>query len=232
MGQFWQGIPEFFLIEIKKSLGDEFIAIETGTYKGHTARKLSRFANHVITIEADCSYYLKSKRTLQSLQNVTTLYGDSLDLIARVIPQNQTKCVFWLDAHYSGGDTAGSLSDCPLIRELSQILPLRQSTNSIILIDDSRALIGDYGWPILSEVINLLNQYNFSSIIIDDVLIASSTDHLKVFAESLKRSRTYALESLGGRMSLIMPLVKIIGFMAALSFKFKNHKFFDKGLTT
>ena len=232
MGQFWQGIPEFFLIEIKKALGGEFVAIETGTYEGHTARKLSRFANHVITIEADYSYHLKSNRTLQSLQNVTTLYGDSRNLIAQVLPQIQTKCVFWLDAHYSGGNTAGSLSNCPLISELLQILPLRQSVNSIILIDDVRGLIGENGWPILSEVINLLNHYNFSSIIIDDVLIASSTDHLKVFAESLKRSRTYALESLGGRMSLIIPLVKIIGFIAALSFKFKNHKFFDKGLAT
>jgi hypothetical protein len=103
---------------------------------------------------------LKSKRTLQSLQNVTTLYGDSLDLIAQVIPQNQTKCVFWLDAHYTGGKTADSLNSCPLDSKLSQMLTSGQSIASINLIDDSRGLIGDNGWPILGEVINLLNQYN------------------------------------------------------------------------
>lgn len=228
MGQFWQGIPEFFLIEIKKSLGDEFIAIETGTYKGHTAQKLSKFANHVITIEADCSYYLKSKRTLQSLQNVTTLYGDSLDLIAQVIPQNQTKCAIWLDAHYSGGNTAGSLSDCPLMDELLQILPLRHSSNSIIFIDDSRGFIGASGWPILSDVVGLLNQYSYSSIIIDDVLIASSTKTVNGFAQSFSRSRTHAFERLGGRMSLVLPLIRTIGFITFLGFKIKSIKLFKR----
>lgn len=131
------------LNEVKKSLGDEFLAIETETYIGHATRKLSWFANYAIIIEANSSEYLKSKRTFQCLQNVTKLYGDSLDLIAQVVPQNQTRCVFWRDAHHTGGKTADSLNSYPLDSKLSQMLPSGQSTTSINLIDDSRGSIGD-----------------------------------------------------------------------------------------
>lgn len=225
MGQFWQGIPNFLLNNILEALGDEVVAIESGTYKGYTARKLALFVDHVITIEADFNYYTKSKKALQRFRNVTVMCGDSRTLIGQVLPPSETKCVLWLDAHYSGGDTAGSQDHCPLMDELLQILPLRHSSNSIILIDDSRGLIGASGWPILSDVVGLLNQHDYSSIIIDDVLIASSTKTVNVFAKSFFRSRTHTFERLGGRMSLVLPLVRIIGFIASLGFKIKSIKF-------
>ena len=192
---------------------------------------MALFVDRLISIEANFNYYTKSKRKLQRFRNVEVIYGDSRTLIRQLLPSGDTKCIFWLDAHFSGGSTAGSQDNCPLMDELLQTLPLRHPSNSIIFIDDSRGLNGASGWPILSEVVDYLNQHHYSSMIIDDVMIASSTKNLKLIAESFARSRTYAFESLGGRMSLIMPLVKSIGFIAALSFKFKNHKFFDKGLT-
>ena len=224
MGQFWRGFPEFLLIEIKKTLGDEVVAIESGTYKGYTARRLAFFVDHLITIEANFKYYTKTKRTLQRLKNVQVMYGDSRTLIGQVLPPNETNCILWLDAHYSGGGTAGFQDHCPLMDELLQILPLRHSSNSIIFIDDSRCLTGASGWPILSEVVGLLNQYDYSSVIIDDVLIASSTKTVKVFAQSFFRSRTHTFERLGGRMSPVLPFIRFIGFITSLGFKIKSIK--------
>lgn len=224
MGLFWRGFPDFLLIEIKKSLGNEVVAIESGTYKGYTARRLAFFVDHLITIEANFNYYTKSKRTLQRFKNVEVMCGDSRTLIGQVLPPNETKCVLWLDAHFSGGGTSGSDDHCPLMDELLQILPLRHSSNSIIFIDDSRDFIGASGWPILSDVVGLLNQYNYSSIIIDDVLIASSTKTVNDFAESFLSSKTHTFERLGGRMSLVLPLIKTIGFITSLGFKIKSIK--------
>lgn len=228
MGLFWQGIPHSFFPAIRNALGTSFTAIESGTYKGHTSRKFAHFADQVITIEADFDYFLKSKKKLKRYTNTTVLHGDSGELIGNVLPPRSVGCVMWLDAHYSGGNTAGEHEHCPLMNELRQILFSRNALNSIVLIDDSRGLTGTYGWPILSELVGLFNKNKFSSIIIDDVLIASSPNNLKFFAESLTPSRTNTFERLGGRLSWVMPLVSIFGFIASLSFKVKNQKFFNR----
>lgn len=228
MGLFWQGIPSSFLPKISNALGTSFMAVESGTYKGRTAQKLARIAEHVTTIEADFNYFLKSKRALQQHTNITIIHGNSGVLIGNTLPSENIGCVMWLDAHYSGGNTAGSQYPCPIMDELLQILPLRQAANSVIFIDDSRSLNGANGWPILSEVVDYLNQHDYFSIIIDDVLIASSKRSLDLFTESVPQCRTYTLESLGGRMSVVLPFVRILGFVTSLGFRIKSKKKFHE----
>ena len=228
MGLFWKGIPHSAFPAVKKVLEPSFVAIETGTYKGETTKVLANFADSVTTIEADFGYYQRSKQTLQKFKNVIVLHGDSGVLIERALPSNQINCVFWLDAHYSGGNTAGALNHCPITNELHHILASRSASNTVILIDDSRGLIGKSGWPLLSELIDLLNQGGFSSIIIDDVLIASSIESLGTIAEDFSRSRTSTFERLGGRMSLVTGLVKSLGFITSTAFKIKHANLFSK----
>ena len=222
MGLFWPGIPHSLLPAIEKVFAAPFTAIESGTYKGRTAKHLADLADHVTTIEAEIEHYRKSKKRLQKRKNVTVLYGDSSDLIRSVLPPIKVNCVMWLDAHYSGGSTTGKNNPCPLTNELLQILPVRNASNTIIFIDDSRGLIGSSGWPILSDLVIMLNKRGYSSIIIDDVLIASSAEILQIFAVDFERSRTYIFESLGGRMTLISVFVKAVGLVMRLAFKVKH----------
>lgn len=222
MGLFWKGIPYSVFPAIKKVLGPSFIAIETGTYKGKTTKILAAFADSVTTIEADIGYFQRSKRTLQRFKNVTVLYGDSNVLIESALPPGHVKCVLWLDAHYSGGKTAGEHNHCPLMSELQNILQSRKALNTVILIDDSRGLIGRSGWPLLSETTGLLSQRGFSSMIIDDVLIASSVESLMIISEDFADSRTYIFERLGGRMSIVTGLVKTLGMLTSVAFKIKH----------
>lgn len=228
MGLFWKGIPSPILPAVKKVLGPSFVAIETGTYKGETTKIIADFADFVTTIEADFGYFQKSMEALQRFENVTVLYGDSSVLIESSLPVNKTNCLMWLDAHYSGGNTAGVLNHCPLMNELHHILPSRNAANTVILIDDSRGLIGKSGWPFLSELIGLLSQNGFSSIIIDDVLIASSIESLKTIAEDFSQSRTFIFERLGGRMSLVTRLAKSLGMITSTAFKIKHANLFSK----
>lgn len=73
--------------------------------------------------------------------------------------------VFWLDAHWCGGNgevggkDGGAESDHPLLEELAIIgaHPIRQHT---ILIDDVRQCGKEVGWPTLSEVEKALEAIN------------------------------------------------------------------------
>ena len=228
MGLFWKGIPHSVFPALKKVLGPSFVAIETGTYKGRTTKILAHFADSVTTIEADFGYYQRAKEALQRFENVTVMHGDSGELIKSTLPSRQINCMLWLDAHYSGGNTAGVLNHCPLMNELSHILPTRSASNTVILVDDSRGLIGKSGWPLLSELIGLLSQSGFSSIIIDDVLIASSIESLGTIANDFSHSRTSTFEKLGGRMFLVAGLVKSLGIITSTAFRVKHVDFFSK----
>ena len=68
MGQFWRGFPEFFLIKIKKTLGDGVVAIEFGTYKAYESRRLAFFVDRLTTVEPNFNYYTKSTKKLQRLK--------------------------------------------------------------------------------------------------------------------------------------------------------------------
>lgn len=228
MGLFWKGIPHSVLPSIEQVLGSSFVAVETGTYKGITSKVLADVADSVTTIEADFGYFKRSEKKLKRYKNVKVLHGDSSVLIESALPSNQINCMLWLDAHFSGGNTAGEQNHCPLMSELNTILRFRTASNTVILVDDSRGLIGKSGWPLLSELIGLLNQSGFSSIIIDDVLIASSVESLEAISNDFLLSRTFIFERLGGRMSLVTGLVKAIGLATSTAFKLKHVNFFWK----
>ncbi len=228
MGLFWKGIPHCILPSIRKVLQPSFVAVETGTYKGETTEVLAHFSDFVTTIEADLGYFQRSTQSLKRHNNVSILHGDSSELLKSSLPKSETNCLMWLDAHYSGGNTAGIHNHCPLMSELQHILHSRKPSNTVILIDDSRGLIGKSGWPLLSDLIDLLNKSGFSSMILDDVLIASTAESLGTIADDFSLSRTFTFEKLGGRMSLVTKLVKTLGLVTSTAFRIKHSKFFSK----
>ena len=228
MGLFSSGIPGFLISSSTLVLGSSSVAVETGTYKGSTTLKLSRAFSSVSSIEKSVKLFNTASKRLGHRSNVELYLGDSAHHLLPLIPKTEIGCLFWLDAHFSGGSTAGEQSHCPLMSELPQILSSRNASNTVILIDDSRGLIGKSGWPLLSELIGLLSHSRFSSIIIDDILIASSIESLGTIADDFYRSRTSIFERLGGRMSLVTGLVKSLGFITSTAFKIKHTKLLSK----
>ena len=108
---------------------------------GDTAKYLSKIAKFVYTIEPSEKYYNLSVKNLTNYENVK-IYNDTsenkLNDILEIIKPNSDIC-FWLDGHWSGGDTFKGETDTPILSELDTIEKyLNKFSKLNILIDDFR----------------------------------------------------------------------------------------------
>src|SRR5690349_3797999 len=92
-------------------------AVETGTYKGRTARALAQVFPAVVTIELSRELHERAVRRLGDLPGVTPLQGHSAERLGELPPADGGS-LYFLDGHWSGGVTAGQEDDCPLLAEL------------------------------------------------------------------------------------------------------------------
>lgn len=116
-----------------KSLIEQFgitWAIETGTYRGATTKRLAEMVLAVDTIEIDNDNYRISKEFLSNNTNVEQHLGSSekklIEILSDLHHGNSNPILFYLDAHFN--------SYCPLLDELRVIS--NQVLNPVIVIHD------------------------------------------------------------------------------------------------
>ena len=81
---------------------------ETGTFCGdgiQLALNSNRFEN-IASIELSKEYYFLAKNKFINQKSVKLVLGDSSKVLANVIKNIHVPITFWLDGHYSGGNTA------------------------------------------------------------------------------------------------------------------------------
>lgn len=122
--------------------------IETGTYLGDMIYGVRKTFNNIYSIELDEKLYLKLLKKLHRFRHIKIFHGDSGELLPKILENITQPCLFWLDAHYSGGITAKGAIETPIIKELTSIMT-HSVKNHCILIDDARCFIGDSDYPIL-----------------------------------------------------------------------------------
>jgi hypothetical protein len=150
------------------------VLVETGTFMGGTVEALSNKFKNLYTIELSKMLYLISKERLKSINNIQFLFGNSIDVLPKVLTKVSKPAIIWLDGHYSGGITAKGDSECPIIGELNAIKQFGKNLNHIILIDDIRCFdgLGDYpSVEKLKEEIIKINS-NYQITVQDDILRA------------------------------------------------------------
>ncbi len=124
---------------------------ETGTYLGDMTQAVKGDFKHIYTVELSEQLYQQVQLRFQNDHHVTLIHGDSGKVIRENLKQIQEPCLFWLDAHYSGGITATGNKHAPIIEEINTILG-HSIKNHVILIDDARMFAGKNGYPELSEL--------------------------------------------------------------------------------
>lgn len=113
------------------------IFIESGTYRGDTIFKMEPLFDTLHTIEIKEEFY----NTVKNLYNGTKInfhLGASEELLCSIIQLHKHENImFFLDGHWSSGNTGKGIKDCPLDEEISMIINNLEGSG-IIIIDDFR----------------------------------------------------------------------------------------------
>lgn len=126
--------------------------IETGTYKGKMVYAVMPYIREIYSIELDRSHYQRAKRRFAGYPKVHIIQGQSGEELPKVLANIHESCLFWLDAHYSGGSTAKGNTKTPIMQELKCILNHEKAAGYVILIDDARLFIGENDYPTIEEL--------------------------------------------------------------------------------
>jgi hypothetical protein len=152
--------PHFIKFNAIKEYKDKFgidIIVETGTYKGDTVAKAREVFKEIYSVELDEELFKQAEAKFSCFKNIHIVKGDSAQVLPEIINGLSAPAIFWLDAHYSGGITAGNVEHCPILDEITAILS-QDKFNHLILIDDAHLFNGQNGYPELQLLDNFIKQ--------------------------------------------------------------------------
>lgn len=188
------GVPKKEAEFLKNSLNLD-VFVEGGTYTGGTAKEMSDTFNKVYTIEKSDIMFDKAKNNLKNISNIKILKGDTREHLKKILEDNNN-FLFWLDAHWSGGDTYGEKDECPLIEELKIIF--QYDKNYVILIDDARLFLAPppfplkiENWPSLVDILRVL-PVTWELLELEDVIYLfpkKVNNEFKIFIQEITTDR-------------------------------------------
>lgn len=147
--------------------------VETGTFLGDMIEAMRYEFEELYSCELVPFIHDLAKKRFQNVKNIHLILGDSTFALPNIMEKIDAPAIFWLDGHYSGGDTGWSdvNGGCPIYDEIKTVFnsPYKHS----IIIDDARCFNGDeVGYPPLDEFIQTVkNNYPIDFIEVRDDLI-------------------------------------------------------------
>ena len=135
------------------------VFVETGTYKGDTLEACRSHFKELYSIELSPELFRGSRDRFVGVQNIHIYEGNSGELLPEIVKKINEPALFWLDAHYSGGETAQGPEDSPIVKELDFLLNY-SAFNNCILIDDARCFNGKSGYPRINVLRRMIEEKN------------------------------------------------------------------------
>lgn len=154
--------PHVIKQRVVKEYRDKFrhkTFIETGTYYGDMVEAQKKHFEKIYSIELSEKFYQNCVERFKNDKDVEILHGDSGKVLSELMKEINEPVIFWLDGHYSGGDTAKGDKECPIYEELEAILD-HKSLPHVILIDDARLFVGQKDYPTINELKNFVKSKN------------------------------------------------------------------------
>ena len=189
--------------ELMSRVGETFSVewfVETGTFHGETTRWASETFPRVVTIELSDDLYERTAERYGSIPNIEFVHGSSESELPKVVDRLDGPTVFWLDAHYSGGETAGDTYECPLLEELAAVG--NTNVEPFVFIDDARDFLSPpprphapEDWPTIDEVILTIREElgaDYYVVVVEDIIVVvppSAEELVKSYAQDVATER-------------------------------------------
>lgn len=156
--------------------------IETGTYLGQTTRKLSLMGERVISIEPSTEFAANARTQLASFTNIQILNAlseDVLDQTITSIEQSKEKSIaFWLDGHFSEGNTFLGPVETPIESELKIISSHLEDFDTVwVFVDDFRCFVqAEKDYPSPSVLVDWASRHKLNWSIENDIFLATNAE--------------------------------------------------------
>jgi hypothetical protein len=147
------------------------VLVETGTYLGEMIDAVKGSFESIRSIELDETLHRKAADRFSSDRHVTLLQGDSGERLKDVLRELDRPALFWLDGHYSGGNTARGETETPIIQELGLVFGHPLARSHVILIDDARLFTGQGDYPDIPRLRALAAEAGMTSFDVKDDII-------------------------------------------------------------
>lgn len=125
--------------------------VETGTCGGDMLIATRKIFKNIHSIELSEVLYKYAKRRLAKYKHISLYQGNSSEVLPKLLTNLRQPCLFWLDAHYSGGYTTRGDKETPIMKELVAIFN-HSNDKHVVLIDDAYLFTGEKDYPKLEEV--------------------------------------------------------------------------------
>lgn len=144
--------------------------VETGTYLGDMVEAQRKVFGTIYSVELAEQLYQQAVKRFKAYNHIKLLQGDSGEVLTKIVPELNSPAIFWLDGHYSGGNTAKIL-DTPIVAELKTITEIGKQKH-IILIDDARCFTGENDYPRLEDLKQFVaqNMPDYTFNVEDDII--------------------------------------------------------------
>ena len=160
-------IPQYIkLATIIRYKAEDSIFIETGTYLGDTTAALEEYFTRTYTIEPDLKLYNLAKNRFKDSQKITCINATSEQSLANLIKNLTGSVTFYLDGHYSLGNTFLGDQSTPISLEISVISHFLDNFKNVsVIVDDVGAFgsgnLGSGDWPRRVELVEWAEKNSF-----------------------------------------------------------------------
>ena len=126
------------------------IMVETGTLLGDMVAAMKNNFEEIYSIEISPELASRAKQRFADNSNVHIIENDSAIALKSLVPSLSQPALFWLDGHYSGGNTGKGEKVTPIMEELATIYS--SGLAHVVLIDDARLFSTDIDYPTMAEL--------------------------------------------------------------------------------
>lgn len=126
------------------------VMVETGTLHGDMIEAMKDHFEELYSIEISPAFAKQAQQRFAGDNKVRIIENDSAIALKSLVPELRKPALFWLDGHYSGGNTGKGEKITPVMEELSTIYT--SVLDHVVLIDDARLFGADEGYPAMEDL--------------------------------------------------------------------------------